>query len=223
MYSLLYILSGKDYILMMSTQRKILQVVGFLLLAISFGMGLAWLSIKTDYAWGWLGALVLIGWAVFARRRWHVLYERNGSEPGAPERVVWQRLTGYATLFGHMLYSYINPHIDLHVGSGNYLAVDNWTLILGVVVSAMLFRADRQERDERSDRMFAIAILWGYRFLIGLLAIFSIFIGFLPSNLYAAFNHFVIGNMMIGIIVLSLVVVQAVQLFLYAGDRLDPS
>jgi hypothetical protein len=207
----------------MSTHRKMSKLVGFLLVAISFGIGLAWLSIKTDYAWGWVGALVLIGWAVLARRRWRKLYELNGSEPGAPERVVWQRLTGYAAIFGHMLYSYINPHIDLHVGSGNYLAVDNWTLVGGVIISAMLFRADRQERDERSDRIFATGIVWGYRFLIGLLAIFSIFIGFLPSNLHAAFNHFVIGNMMIGIIFLSLVVVQAVQLFLYAGDRLDPS
>jgi hypothetical protein len=200
---------------------RLFKVIGFLLTSIGFGASIAWASLVTGYAIGWIGALTLIGWALLARRRWQTLYERDGTEPGAPERVTWQRLAGYSLIFGHMAFGYFNPQIDLHVGSGNYLALDNWTLIFGMLVSAMLFRADRQERDERDDQISALATLWGYRSLITLLVILLTFIGFLPSDLQPIFNHFVVANLMVGTIVLSLIMRQAVQLLLYTRDSVE--
>lgn len=209
-------------IAMIVNQGGFLKVIGFLLTSIGVGAMIAWVGVGTGYAVGWIGALALIGWAVAAQRRWQALHEKDGSEPGAPERVVWQRLAGYSVIFGHMAFGFANPQIDLHVGSGNYLAIDNWTLILGVAASALLFRADSQERDERDDRISAFATLWGYRSLIGQLVILLIFIGFLPPHLQSIFNHFVVGNLMVGTIILSLIVRQAAQLLLYARDSVEP-
>ena len=214
-------MSGIADFAMIAINYNFLKVIGFLLAAISVGAGIAFVGVETSCAVGGVGALALIGWALLARRRWQVLRERDGSEPGAPERVVWHRFAGHSLVFGHMAFGFFNPQYDLHVGSGNYLAVDNWTLILGVVISAMLFRADSQERDERDDRIDAFATRWGYRSLIGLLVILLTFIGFLPSDLQLTFTHFVVGNLMVGVIILSLIVRQAVQLFQYARDGVE--
>ena len=206
---------------MVTKYYNFLKVIGFLLAAISFGVGIACVGVGTHWALGWVGALALIGWALLTRRRWQGLRERDGSEPGAPERIVWHRFAGYSMIFGHMAFGYFNPQYDLHVGSGNYLAIDNWTLILGVIISAMLFRADSQERDERDDRIDAFATRWGYRSLIGLLVILLTFIGFIPPDLQLIFTHFVVGNLIVGTILLSLVVRQAIQLFQYARDGVE--
>lgn len=202
-------------------QLSFLKVIGFLLTSIGVGVMIAWIGVGTGYALGSIGALALIAWAFLTRRRWKALYEKDGSEPGAPERVTWHRLAGYSAIFGHMGFSFMNPQYDLHVGAGNYLAIDNWTLVLGMAASAALFRADSQERDERDDRIAAFATLWGFRSLIGLLVVLGACIGFLPPDLQSVFNHFVVGNLIVGTIVLSLIVRQAAHLFLYARDSME--
>lgn len=216
-------MSGIADVGMIVCQFSFLKIIGFLLIFIGVGAVTAWIGVGTGYALGWIGALALIAWAFIARRRWQELYEKYGSEPGAPERVTWQRLAGYSAIFGHMAFSFLNPQHDLHIGAGNYLAIDNWTLVLGMAASAALFRADSDERDERDDRISAFATLWGFRSLIGWLVILSACIGFLPSDLQSVFNHFVMGNLIVGTIVLSLIVRQAAQLFLYARDSMEPS
>lgn len=202
--------------------RNSFKIIAFLLALTGLGAVIAWQGHAAGFPLGWVGALALIGWAFLARRHWNRLYQRDGSEPGAPERTSWQRLAGYSLIFGHMAFGYCNPQIDLHVGAGNYLAIDNWTLIFGSVVSALMFRADSQERDERDDRISAVATLAGYRSLIGLLIVLLLFVGFMPGGLQPAFNHFIIGNLMVGTIVLSLIVGQAVHLFRYAADGAQP-
>lgn len=215
-------MSGVADIEMIVNQSSFLKVVGFLLTSIGVGALIAWIGVETGYALGWIGAFALIAWAFLARRRWQVLYEKDGSEPGAPERVTWQRLAGFSVIFGHMAFGFLNPQYDLHVGGDNYLAIDNWTLVLGMAASATLFRADRYERDERDDRISALATLWGYRSLIGLLVILVTCVGFLPPDLQSVINHFVVANLIVGTIVLSLIVRQATQLFLYARDSMGP-
>jgi hypothetical protein len=213
-------MSGIVDVMMSQSRFRFLHIFGFLLTSMGGGALLASASVMTVYALGWIGALALIGWALVARQRWQALYELNGSEPGAPERVTWQRLAGYSLIFGHMAFGFANPQYDLHVGSGNYLAIDNWTLILGMLLSAMVFRADSRERDERDDQISAFATLWGYRSLIGLLVMLLTFVGFLPPDLQPIFNHFVVANLMVGTIILSLIVRQVTHLFLYARDSM---
>jgi hypothetical protein len=84
---------------------------------LGLGTSLAWLCIVWRAPVGGLGALALIGWAIFARRRWQRLLKRDGSEPGAPEQIVWQRFSGSALIWGHMVFVLFNPKIDLHVTS----------------------------------------------------------------------------------------------------------
>ena len=217
------LMSGIADFHMRTVHSNFRKIIGFLLCAVSIGVALAWVGIATGLALGWIGALVMIGWAILVRRHWLLLRDRDGSEPGAPERVVWQRFSGYSMVAGHMTFSVLNPQYDLHVGSGNYLAIDNWTLILGVVISAMLFRADSYERDERDDRIDALATLWGYRSLIGLMVALLTFVGFMPPDSHPLLGHFPLANLMVGTILLSLIVRQATQLLLYAGDSVAQS
>lgn len=197
------------------------KIVGFLCVALALGASLAWLDIVTGWAVGGIGALVLVAWAIWARRRWKALETFDGSEPGAPERVVWQRFAGYGALCGHLGFILLNPQHDLHVGSGNDLAIDNWTLILGLVLSAAVFRADRKERDERDDRIDARATRWGYGSLIGFLIVLLLYMGFAPRDLQTALTHFFLANLLIELIIASAVVRQAVQLAGYSRDRED--
>jgi len=200
----------------------VLKIIGFLVIALALGAGLAWLDIATGRAVGGIGALALVAWAILARRRWRALQDRDGSEPGAPERVVWQRFAGHALLCGHLGFTLLNPQYDLHVGSGNYLAIDNWTLILGLMLSALVFRADRNERDERDDRIDARATRWGYGALIGFLIVLLLYMGFAPRNMQTALTHFLLANLLIELIIASAVVRQAMQLFGYSRDREGP-
>lgn len=194
------------------------KIFGFFVVTFLIGAGLASITVAISEPVGGIGALVLVGWAIFARQRWQMLRQLDGSEPGAPERVVWHRFAGFTVVWGHMVFGLFNPQYDLHVGSGNYLAVDNWTLILGVLISAWLFRGDGEERDERDDRIDAVATRWGYLSLIGLLLMTLSFIGFQPGGNEAGLNDFFIANLLMSLIILSAVVRQCAQLWGYACD-----
>jgi hypothetical protein len=172
---------------------------------------------------GWIGAFALVGWAIAARRRWQSLQKQDGSEPGAPERIVWQRLASYSVIAGHMTFALANPQYDLHVGSGNYLAVDNWTLILGMMVSAVLFRADRHDRDERDDRIDAVATRWRYRSLVGMLIPILLVVGFWAPEAEPVFANFFAAHIIIAAILASLLIGQVMQLLHYARDGMDRS
>lgn len=206
-------------IVMMTIKKSYLKIVGFFGVVFALGVALGWIGVGLDAPVGGIGALALAGWALIARRRWHAIRERDGSEPGAPERVVWHRFSGFVVVWAHMVFALLNPQYDLHLGSGNYLAIDNWTLILGVLISAALFRDDGNIRDERDDRIDAVATLWGYRSLVAVLLVALSYIGFRPGSNQAGIDDFFIANLMMSLIILSAVVRQAAQLFGYARDR----
>lgn len=196
-----------------------LKIAGFLLISLAFGAVLAWAGMISHFPLGGLGAAALVAWAILARRRWEGLKAADGSDPGAPERMVWQRLAGTAMISAHLATVLLNPHIDLHVGQGNYLALDNWTLIVGVMVSAFVFRADRHERDERDDRIDARGTRWGYGILIALLVVLLLYMGFAPRPWQSALTHWILANALIALILVSFVARQCVQLSGYAQDR----
>lgn len=198
--------------------RDVGKVIGFLAVALAFGWVLAWVTINFGVATGWIGAAALIGWALIARRRWEWLRKTSGADPGGPERVVWHRATGTAVACGHMLTTLSHPHIDLHVGSGNSLATDSWTMLAAIIISAFVFHRDSGERDERDAAIAAQGLKAGYTTLIALLLALSFLLGFAPPDVLAPFTHFFIGNLLIALIVISALAHYGVQLLGYSQD-----
>jgi hypothetical protein len=196
-----------------------MKVVGFLALSLAFGAALAWAAVQFAVSTGWIGAGALVGWALLARRRWERLRATTGAEPGGPERVVWHHFAGTGILMGHLLASLAMPGVDLHVGSGNTLAIDSWLVLFAMLASALVFRGDARDRDERDRVIAARGVGAGYAALIVLLVILLFFLGFAPPDVRAPLTHWILANALSGLIVASILVMQFVQLVGYAPDR----
>jgi hypothetical protein len=193
------------------------RIIGFLAAVLGLGGALASASVQWGISTGWIGAVALIGWAVLARRRWERLKTMTGAEPGGPERVIWHRFAGAGILFGHLVAA-LSSGVDLHVGSGNSLAIDSWTILGAMILSALVFRGDARERDERDLAIAARGTRAGYVALILQLIILLFYLGFAPPDLRQALTHWVLTNFLIGLIVASVLVMHLVALSGYAAD-----
>lgn len=200
-----------------------IKIVGFLASVLGFGAVLAWTAIAWGLSTGWIGAAALVGWAVLARRRWEWLRATTGAEPGGPERVVWHRLAGTGILCGHLVIALSNPSVDLHVGSGNTLAIDSWTILLAMVLSAVVFHGDARERDERHHAICARGVRAGYAALIVQLIVLLLYLGFAPPDLRQPLTHWVLANLLSALIIASVLVVHFVQLLGYTHDGREAS
>lgn len=191
----------------------------FILVA-AFGVGvtLALLSLQINLPTGWLGGASLISWTLLARRRWAKLEKTTGLEPGGPERVLRFHAVATALLFSHMITSLVYPGVDLHVGHGNYLAIDSWTMITAMLVGSLVMHRDGKIRDERDAAIIARGTKAGLWALIAMLIVLSSFLAVQPSPPYSRLSHFVVGNFQIAVIVASLLVKYTVQLVEYAKD-----
>lgn len=194
-----------------------LKVIGFSAAALALGWALAWSSINFDLSTGWVGAAVLLGWAVAARLRWERL-KVHGADPSGPERVVWHRLASSAIACGHMFTALAHPRINLHLGSGNSLATDSWTILAAIVVSALVFHSGDQERDERDRAIASAGLRASYAALTIQLLVLAFFLAFAPPYLLAPLSHFFIANLLIALIVVSAFVQYFAQLIAYARD-----
>lgn len=190
----------------------------FLMIAASLGAVIAIISIYGSFATGWIGALLLIGSTLIARWRWSKQQDTTGLEPGPPERIIRFYSAATALLFGHLIVGLIHPGIDLHVGNGNSLAIDSWTMIAAMILTAFLFRRDSKIRDERDAVISAKGTKLGYAILITELIILSMILGFLPPHLMKEVSYFDLGNILIAGILFSILVKCASQLIGYAKD-----
>lgn len=186
--------------------------------ALVLGVALALISIWGGVPTGWIGGAALIGWTMLTRRHWAKMQSTTGLEPGGPERVLRFTAFGTALLFGHMATSFAFPEIDLHVGSGNFLAVDSWTMILAVIIASVIVRKDRNMQDERDRTIVARGTKAGYLALIIILILFSFFLAFVPARFVPELNFFVVANAQIAIVLASLLVKYSVQLVDYDKD-----
>ncbi len=182
------------------------------------GISLALSSLLLDFPTGWVGALALAGWAALAWRRWARLERTTGLEPGAPERNVRFYAVGTALLFGHMVATLAYPDIDIHVGNGNYLAIDSWTMIAAMIAVGFAVSRAGDIRDERDRMIIAHGTKVGFLSLIAGLVVFSFALGFVPAIEREYLSLFMAGNIQIAIVVASLLIKYAVQLVEYARD-----
>lgn len=201
---------------------KLVGIAGigiFCLSALLLGSALALFGVHVPFPVGWIGAFALIGWAVVVRRRWEWRRMQDGGDPGAPERRIWQRLAGTGVLVGHLAVVLLHPHIDLHFGSGNWLAVDGWCLFLGSCAAALVLRINRRERDERDDRIDARGTSTAYHALIVLVLILLLWLAYAPPPMRSALTPWIIANILIGSLFASQLAGQCARLIDYARDR----
>lgn len=191
-----------------------------LVLAISFAA--AWALTLDSIDWplrpGLMGAVLLVAAALGARAWWERRRATVGDEPGGPERDAWHALVGYAAISGHMLGA-LSKRVDLHLGAGNSLAADTWTIIAGSIVAYLIVRSTDRTRDERDKAFHARGDIAGYTTLGVLIFAFALYLAFVPPPGLDGFTHFYIANFLIALIVLSEVIKQLARLLAYARDR----
>jgi hypothetical protein len=190
----------------------------FLLAGLGAGVALALASLGFGVPTGWIGALALIGWAILTRRRWAQQEQTTGLEPGAPERILWLRLTGVAMILGHLTAAILLVWDGLRLGSGNSLALDSWSIVAGHQIAAFLFRSDFREQDERHAPIVALGVRVGYATLILSLIPLLAWLAFTPQPGRILLTHFVLANVMIALLFASYAGMLLAQLVAYAKD-----
>lgn len=198
-----------------------IRILAVVIGCLCFGSGLAWTWAAWPIAPGWIGAGVLILSAAAARRHWDRRCNDVGDEPGPYERLAWHSTAALAILSSHLTAS-LATGLDIHVGRGNSLATDNWTLVLGAAVGWALMRPRAMQRDERDREMAARGAHVGFRTLISLLIGLLLVLGFAPVVITETITPFVIGNLLMVIIQFGLLAGFIAQLIGYwAAARPD--
>lgn len=196
----------------------------FIVLVGSLGLGvaLAWSWAAWPFWPGLFAAALLVLAAGLARRRW----DRSvffGDEPGPYERRAWHSMASLAVIASHLSVALCSG-LDLHVGHGNTLAVDNWLLVLGAAMGWIIMRPRSMDRDERDAEMANRGAHAGYRVLVGLLVILLLVLGFAPVGMTEQLNLFAIGNLLVVLILASGLAASTTQLLGYwAASRPEPS
>ncbi|WP_428152395.1 hypothetical protein [Brevundimonas sp.] len=187
------------------------RILAVLIGCLCFGFGLAWTWAAWPVAPGWIGTGVLILSAAATRAHWDRRRKDAGDEPGPYERLAWHSMASMAVLSSHLTAS-LATGLDIHVGRGNSLATDNWTLVLGAAVSWALLRPRAMQRDERDREMAARGAHVGFRTLIALLLVLLLVLGFAPVVVTETLTPFVIGNLLVVLIQVGLLASFVAQL-----------
>jgi hypothetical protein len=183
--------------------------------SLGLGAALALVGIRTGAAVGWVGAVALLGWILWLRLRW----SQSRQAPDAPERPLWLRAAGLGLVLGHLSTILMHPRIDLHIGAGNALAFDSWTLTAALLIALVMFRKDARISDERHRQVVAHGIRAAYVTLVALVVILSLVLGFAPPYALGAFDLFDLANVLVALVLAAYLVQQLVQLTLYRKDR----
>ncbi|MGV8928280.1 MAG: hypothetical protein ACOH1E_00880 [Brevundimonas sp.] len=201
------------------------RIFGVLAISLAFGAFLAWPLFTWAVRPGWVGgaALLLVAFAV--RRHWDARRLATGDDPGARERQSWHSMAAFGVLSGHMIAA-LMQQVDLHVGRGNTLALDNWTLLAAAAIGWVIVRAPRMEKDERDREMAARGAHVGHATLTALLIVLLFTLGFAPPSVLERLQPFVLGNLLVVLILLAALAKHATQLVGYwaatrPGNQVD--
>lgn len=191
-----------------------IRVFGVLLASLGFGALLAAPVLIWPIRPGWFGAAVLIMAAVWARLYWNRRRATAGDDPGARERQAWHAMVGLGVVCGQLAMALLRG-VDLHVGRGNTLALDNWTLIGAAMIGWLIVRPPVMDRDERDRQMADRGAHVGYGVLTGLLVVLLMVLGFAPPPVISLLGPFVLGNLLVVLILLAALAKYAAQLVGY--------
>lgn len=162
----------------------------------ALGAALAWGSDSAGLALGWVGALVMIGFAIAVRRRWRLLADLA---PGSPERKLWVCLIGASAVAAHLatLMLLIGPAMAMHTPQMHILGIDSWTLVAGAVIAYLLVRDSDPRMDERDQLIAhqARGFAWWVQF--ALLTALTLVLGFGEGGWAAELSHPAIAHLLI--------------------------
>jgi len=190
-----------------------------LLLSLITGFALVLVQGHLPMRPGYLGVALMLVSAIAVRRHWRRLDSDSG--PGSPERELWHGLATTALIAGHLVLSLwlAGPGMALHSVQVHAMAVDNWTLVLGAILSFRIARDPEPRSDERDTYFATRAIRCAYGTLIAELCLVILILGFGAELKLPAFSQPLVAHVLIVCLMAASVVRCAVQLGLYDGAR----
>ncbi|MFC0679349.1 hypothetical protein ACFFGH_16055 [Lysobacter korlensis] len=166
---------------------------------------------------GIFGALLMVGVAFAARRRWGLLAD---AAPGSPERMLWVSLAANAVVATHLfatLYR-IGPTLGMHTPVVHALGRDSWTLVGGALLAYWIVRDPTPRADER-DRTIAVQGLRAAHYgLLLALAVQIGVLGFVHEGWVSRLSRPTIAHALILAIIASVLVDAIARLRAYALD-----
>lgn len=208
------------YITSRGVERVVLKILGVLAGGVGLGAVLGWRAFELPVRAGWLGLVVLVGGALFARRYWSARRRRSGDEPGWPEQEIWHGLAGEALIGGYLITSLSQQGFafEMHSVAGHTMAVDTWTMVAGAVVSYFILHDGAVRRDERDLAHAALALRAGFAALLIFLIAMILGLGFGPPELLARLAPALLAHVLIVILVVAFLVQHVTQLVAYWRD-----
>ncbi|KFN42572.1 hypothetical protein [Arenimonas oryziterrae] len=195
-----------------------LQILAVALLSILSGVLLSSGAMSWPIRPGLVGCAALLVSAWAARRYWQGLRVEDG--PGSPERALWHGLASFGLLFGHLSATVwtLGPVLEMHSLAGHAMALDNWTLVLGAVVSYAIARDPEPRHDERDAMIRAQGERVGHATLLLLLLPLILALGFGAHTMVGRANQPMLAHVLILIVMLRCLAQHIAQLRLYWLD-----
>lgn len=191
------------------------RILIVLLLSFLTGVMLASGVINWPLRPGLIGFGAMLGSAWITRRYWQSRQPEGG--PGSRERALWHGLASYGLLAGHLATFMwrLGPALDMHSLTGHALAIDNWTLIFGVLVSYWIVRDPEPRSDERDSLISARGWRAGHIALLLMLLLLSLLLAFGGLTVISRLNQPMLAQLLIQIVLVDCLVQHVVRLRLY--------
>lgn len=196
-------------------QTIMFRILIVLLLSLLAGMLLASGAIDWPIKPGLigLGAMLLSAWAT--RRYWQSRQPEVG--PSSRERAQWHGMASYGLLTGHLATFMwrLGPSLDMHSLTGHSLAIDNWTLVLGAVVTYWIARDPEPRSDERDALISARGWHAGHIALLVMVLLLSVLLAFAGHRVISRLNQPMLGQLLILLVLVDCLVQYVARLRLY--------
>jgi hypothetical protein len=193
--------------------KIISTLLGFSLLGALFAANLIHWPLRPGY----IGAGLLVGLAVLARRYWQS-QRLSGNDPSLSARRVWLYLAGTAMICGYVIIVLATPGAEVHRATGDTGGFDTWLMLAGGLVAYAIVYDGKERIDERDLAIEAIGKRVGHTTLVVLLLLFLLMLGFAPRVWMQRFTHWLIANSLLTLIMLSCLAQYTAQLICYWRD-----
>jgi hypothetical protein len=167
---------------------------------------------------GYLGGVLLVGAAIWAKTHWRSR-AAVGDDPGGAERRAWLYVAGTALICGFVGVILMTPGSEVHRYTGDTGGHDSWIMFGGGLIAWWLLHDARAPVDERDRAIDAFSNRVGYSALVIMLLFFLFTLGFAPKPMMARFTHWLIANTLLTIIMLATLAQYLTQLIAYWRGR----